>query len=47
MHRFAYIEFLESNAVGNAMDLDGYEQRGRAIKVGRKRTNVPRHPAKI
>ncbi|KAI7836659.1 hypothetical protein COHA_009435 [Chlorella ohadii] len=38
---FAYIEFLEADAVANACLLDGSELRGRALKVAPKRTNVP------
>ncbi|KIY94017.1 Polyadenylate-binding protein 2 [Monoraphidium neglectum] len=38
---FAYIEFLEADAVDNALTMDASEIRGRAIKVLRKRTNVP------
>ncbi|GBF97246.1 hypothetical protein Rsub_09937 [Raphidocelis subcapitata] len=38
---FAYIEFLETLAVDNALQQDASEIRGRAIKVLRKRTNVP------
>jgi polyadenylate-binding protein 2 len=38
---FAYVEFLETAAVDNAILLDGSELRGRGIKVNRKRTNVP------
>eukprot|EP00879_Flechtneria_rotunda_P024667 GHRR01026168.1.p1 GENE.GHRR01026168.1~~GHRR01026168.1.p1 ORF type:complete len:187 (+),score=58.65 GHRR01026168.1:313-873(+) len=38
---FAYIEFLEADAVDNAIMLDNSELRGRQIKVMRKRTNVP------
>lgn len=38
---FAYIEFLEADAVTNACLLDGSELRNRAIKVSPKRTNVP------
>eukprot|EP00775_Hariotina_reticulata_P002697 gene2697-2997_t len=38
---FAYIEFLELDAVDNAIMLDNSELRGRQIKVMRKRTNVP------
>ena len=43
MHRqgFAYIEFLEADAVTNAVLLDGSELRGRNLKVLPKRTNVP------
>lgn len=38
---FAYVEFLEKDAVANACLLDGSELHGRAIKVHPKRTNVP------
>ena len=38
---FAYVEFLEPDAVSNAILLDGTEVRGRKIKVSAKRTNVP------
>jgi polyadenylate-binding protein 2 len=38
---FAYVEFLEPDAVHNAILLDGSELRGRKIKVSAKRTNVP------
>lgn len=38
---FAYVEFLEADAVDNAIMLDNSELRGRQIKVMRKRTNVP------
>jgi len=38
---FAYIEFLEADAVANAVMLDGTELRGRSLKVVPKRTNVP------
>eukprot|EP00877_Chromochloris_zofingiensis_P005696 jgi/Chrzof1/15127/Cz09g28060.t1 len=38
---FAYIEFLETDAVETALLLDNSELRGRNIKVTRKRTNVP------
>ena len=38
---FAYVEFLEADAVANACLLDGTELRGRQIKVSPKRTNVP------
>ncbi|KAF5838451.1 polyadenylate-binding protein 2-like protein [Dunaliella salina] len=38
---FAYVEFLEPEAVNNAMLLDGTELRGRHIKVSQKRTNRP------
>ncbi|KAK9839517.1 hypothetical protein WJX81_006809 [Elliptochloris bilobata] len=38
---FAYIEFLEADAVTNAVLLDGSELRGRSLKVLPKRTNVP------
>ncbi len=38
---YAYIEFLEADAVANALLLDGSELRGRALKVLPKRTNVP------
>ena len=38
---FAYIEFAEADAVDNALLMDATDVRGRAIKVLRKRTNVP------
>lgn len=38
---YAYIEFLEVDAVQNAVMLDNSELRGRQIKVVPKRTNVP------
>lgn len=38
---FAYVEFLEPDAVHNAILLDGTEMRGRKLKVSAKRTNVP------
>lgn len=38
---FAYIEFLEADAVSAACLLDGSELRGRTLKVNPKRTNVP------
>ena len=38
---FAYIEFLEADAVTAACLLEGSELRGRALKVSPKRTNVP------
>ncbi|KAK9815583.1 hypothetical protein WJX72_006276 [[Myrmecia] bisecta] len=38
---YAYIEFLEVDAVQNALLLDASELRGRQIKVLPKRTNVP------
>jgi polyadenylate-binding protein 2 len=38
---FAYIEFLEADAVTNACLLNESELRNRAIKVLPKRTNVP------
>lgn len=38
---FAYIEFLESDAVESACLLEGTELRGRQLKVSPKRTNVP------
>ncbi|KIY97319.1 Polyadenylate-binding protein 2 [Monoraphidium neglectum] len=38
---FAYVEFLEADAVDNALLLDASEIRGRGLKVLRKRTNVP------
>lgn len=34
MQGFAYIEFLEADAVDNAIMLDNSELRGRQIKVG-------------
>ena len=41
MQGYAYIEFLEVDAVQNALLLDGSELRGRQLKVLPKRTNVP------
>eukprot|EP01024_Parvocaulis_polyphysoides_P030814 TRINITY_DN28016_c1_g1_i1.p1 TRINITY_DN28016_c1_g1~~TRINITY_DN28016_c1_g1_i1.p1 ORF type:complete len:202 (+),score=46.39 TRINITY_DN28016_c1_g1_i1:105-710(+) len=38
---FAYLEFLEPDAVENALLLNGSELRGREIKVNPKRTNQP------
>jgi polyadenylate-binding protein 2 len=38
---FAYIEFLESDAIESACLMDGSELRGRQLKVQPKRTNVP------
>eukprot|EP00236_Picocystis_salinarum_P002385 CAMPEP_0183831486 /NCGR_PEP_ID=MMETSP0807_2-20130328/4703_1 /TAXON_ID=88271 /ORGANISM="Picocystis salinarum, Strain CCMP1897" /LENGTH=236 /DNA_ID=CAMNT_0026076975 /DNA_START=47 /DNA_END=758 /DNA_ORIENTATION=- len=38
---FAYIEFLEVDAVPNALLLSESELKGRSIKVQAKRTNVP------
>lgn len=38
---YAYIEFLELDAVENALGKDKSELRGRQIAVVRKRTNVP------
>jgi len=38
---FAYIEFLEADAVEAACLLEGSELRGRQLKVSPKRTNVP------
>eukprot|EP00238_Polyblepharides_amylifera_P009889 CAMPEP_0196584564 /NCGR_PEP_ID=MMETSP1081-20130531/47585_1 /TAXON_ID=36882 /ORGANISM="Pyramimonas amylifera, Strain CCMP720" /LENGTH=224 /DNA_ID=CAMNT_0041905811 /DNA_START=117 /DNA_END=791 /DNA_ORIENTATION=- len=38
---FAYLEFLEAEAVQAACQLTGTELHGRAIKVSPKRTNVP------
>lgn len=38
---FAYVEFLEVDAVQNAVLLDNSELRARQIKVSQKRTNVP------
>lgn len=38
---FAYIEFLEADAVTTALQLAGTDLHGRAIKVTAKRTNVP------
>lgn len=38
---FAYVEFLEADALTSASLLDGTELRGREIKVSPKRTNVP------
>ena len=36
---YAYVEFLEPEAVENALKLDGSEIAGRNIKVNQKRTN--------
>lgn len=38
---FAYVEFLEADAVEAACLLEGSELRGRQLKVQPKRTNVP------
>ncbi|EFJ10007.1 hypothetical protein SELMODRAFT_159820 [Selaginella moellendorffii] len=38
---FAYVEFLEVEAVQNALILNESELHGRPIKVAAKRTNVP------
>lgn len=38
---FAYVEFLEVDAVQSAVMLNDSELRGRQIKVTQKRTNVP------
>ena len=38
---FAYVEFLEADAVQNAVLLNDTEVHGRKIKVTAKRTNVP------
>eukprot|EP00191_Tetraselmis_sp_GSL018_P018586 CAMPEP_0177591408 /NCGR_PEP_ID=MMETSP0419_2-20121207/7981_1 /TAXON_ID=582737 /ORGANISM="Tetraselmis sp., Strain GSL018" /LENGTH=216 /DNA_ID=CAMNT_0019082147 /DNA_START=66 /DNA_END=717 /DNA_ORIENTATION=+ len=38
---YAYVEFLEGDAVDAALHLNGSELRGRQIKVSAKRTNVP------
>ena len=38
---FAYVEFLEADAVANALLLTDTEVHGRKIKVSAKRTNVP------
>lgn len=38
---YAYIEFLEVDAVANAVLLNDSELRGRQIKVNPKRTNMP------
>lgn len=38
---FAYVEFLEVDAVQNAVQLADSELRGRKITVAPKRTNVP------
>ncbi|GIL67251.1 hypothetical protein Vafri_20683 [Volvox africanus] len=38
---YAYVEFLEVDAVQNAVLLDNSELRGRQLKVVQKRTNVP------
>eukprot|EP00976_Prorocentrum_cordatum_P075544 1181940-Prorocentrum_minimum.AAC.5 len=39
--RFAYLEFLEVDAVQTAVALNGTELHGRALKISAKRTNVP------
>lgn len=39
--RYAYIEFSEEDAVGNAVLLNETVVHGRQIKVNPKRTNVP------
>lgn len=36
---YAYVEFLEAEAVDNALKLENSELGGRQIKVSRKRTN--------
>lgn len=41
MQGYAYIEFLEADAVANALLLDSSELHGRQLKVLPKRTNVP------
>ena len=38
---FAYVEFLETDAVTNAIALTDSEIHGRKLKVNAKRTNVP------
>ncbi|XP_059640534.1 polyadenylate-binding protein 2 isoform X2 [Cornus florida] len=38
---FAYVEFLEVEAVQEALSLNESELRGRQLKVNAKRTNVP------
>ena len=38
---FAYVEFLEADAVPNAIALSDTEIHGRKIRVNAKRTNVP------
>eukprot|EP01023_Acetabularia_acetabulum_P010913 TRINITY_DN1497_c0_g1_i1.p1 TRINITY_DN1497_c0_g1~~TRINITY_DN1497_c0_g1_i1.p1 ORF type:complete len:231 (-),score=63.59 TRINITY_DN1497_c0_g1_i1:288-980(-) len=38
---FAYLEFLEPDAIENALLLNGSELRGRELKVSPKRTNLP------
>eukprot|EP00803_Ostreobium_quekettii_P006449 evm.model.scf_1834EXC.1 EVM.evm.TU.scf_1834EXC.1 scf_1834EXC:647-3114(+) len=38
---YAYVEFLEPDAVQAALALDESDVRGRKIKVNQKRTNVP------
>ncbi|XP_027107281.1 polyadenylate-binding protein 1 [Coffea eugenioides] len=38
---FAYVEFVETEAVQNALMLNESELHGRPIKVMRKRTNIP------
>mmetsp|Transcript_29403 Transcript_29403/g.49396 ORF Transcript_29403/g.49396 Transcript_29403/m.49396 type:complete len:229 (-) Transcript_29403:430-1116(-) len=38
---YAYLEFLEVDAVQTAVALDGTELHGRALKISAKRTNVP------
>ncbi|XP_072971629.1 polyadenylate-binding protein 2-like isoform X2 [Typha angustifolia] len=38
---FAYVEFLETEAIQEALQLNESELHGRQIKVSAKRTNVP------
>eukprot|EP01026_Neomeris_dumetosa_P005646 TRINITY_DN1164_c0_g1_i1.p4 TRINITY_DN1164_c0_g1~~TRINITY_DN1164_c0_g1_i1.p4 ORF type:complete len:229 (+),score=50.33 TRINITY_DN1164_c0_g1_i1:1992-2678(+) len=38
---YAYLEFLEPDAIENALLLNGTELRGRELKVNPKRTNLP------
>ncbi|GBG28800.1 RNA-binding protein SGN1 [Hondaea fermentalgiana] len=40
---FAYMEFEEPEAIDLALELNETELMGKAIKVSRKRKNVPRH----
>ncbi len=39
--RFAYIEFADKDSVANALLLNETTFKGRQLKVGSKRTNVP------
>ncbi|KAH9328584.1 hypothetical protein KI387_000692, partial [Taxus chinensis] len=38
---YAYLEFLEHNAVEKALELNGSEFHGRQLMVNKKRTNIP------